>query len=72
MHGSPVIYLTTEDYHEKTQLGDSVTKAVRPDIASNGVSYLIMTSIGSHSTSVARRDEKETGDRVLDQEKHFK
>ena len=44
------IYLTTEENPEKRQLGDLLIKAVRSVIASNGVSYLHMTSVVSHRT----------------------
>ena len=45
VHRSPGIYLTAE---ENPSLE---TVAVRPVIASNGVSYLQMRSVGSHRTS---------------------
>ena len=46
VHSSPVIYITSEE-----NPGDSLMKAVWPLIASNGVPYLQMRSVGSHSTS---------------------
>ena len=39
------------DLTEKPQLDDSLMKAVRSNIASNGVPYLKITSVGSLSTS---------------------
>ena len=46
------ICLTAEECPRKSQLGDRLMKgAVRPVIASNGVSFLQMRSVGSHSRS---------------------
>jgi hypothetical protein len=44
-------------------------KAVRPVIASNGVSHLKMSSVGSHSTS--GREMKETFYGVMEYKIHF-
>ena len=49
-------FLTSEETLGKLQLGDHLMKAVRPFIVSNGVPYLQMRSIGSHSTS--KREKK--------------
>ena len=43
---------------EKPELGDRLMKAVRLIIASNGVSYLQMTSVGSHSASEREKEGK--------------
>ena len=51
VHRSPGIYLMTEENPGKPQLGDRLMKAVRPVIASNGVLFLQMTSVGSHNMS---------------------
>ena len=40
-----------EENPGKPQLGDRLMKAVRPVIASNGVIFLQITPVGSHSTS---------------------
>ena len=45
------ICLTIEENPGKLQLGDSDVGAVRPVIASNGVPYLQMSSVGLHSSS---------------------
>ena len=50
MHRSPGIYFTVEGNPRKPQLGDRLMKVVRPVIASNGVSYLQMRLVDSHST----------------------
>ena len=42
VHRSPGIYLTTEENSGKPQLGDSLRKAMRSVIVSNGVPYLQM------------------------------
>ena len=52
VHRSPGIFLTAEENPRKPQLGDSLMKALfRPLIASNGIPFLQMRSVGSHSTS---------------------
>ena len=45
------IYFTTEENPEKPQLGDRLIKAVRPVIASNGIPFIQMGSVGSQSMS---------------------
>ena len=50
-HRSPGIYLTAEGNPRNPQLGDSLMKAVQPVIASNGVPFLQIRTVGSHSTS---------------------
>ena len=45
------ICLTAKENPRKPQLGDRLMKAVRPVIALNGVPYLQMRSVGSHSLS---------------------
>jgi hypothetical protein len=47
VHKSPGIYLSAEENPGKPQLGDRLMKV----IASNGVSYLQMSSVESHSTT---------------------
>ena len=51
VHKSPGICHVAEETPGKPQLGDHSMKAVRPIIASNGVLYLHMGSVGSHSMS---------------------
>jgi hypothetical protein len=52
VHRSPDFCLTAEENRGKPQLGDLLMKgAVRPVIASNGVPFLQMRSVGSHTTS---------------------
>ena len=51
VHISPGIWLTAEETPRKPQIGDRLTKVVRPVIASNAVAYLQMRSVGSYSTS---------------------
>ena len=50
VHRSPGIRLTAEENPVKLQLGPPDEGAVRPFIPSNGVPYLQMRSVGSHST----------------------
>ena len=57
-HKSPGIYLTAEENPGKPQLRDHLMRALRPVIASNGIPYLQMTSVGSHSTPGREREEK--------------
>ena len=45
-------------------------KAVRPDIASNGVHYIQMRSVGSYSTS--RMEREGTKERVVGEDSVFK
>ena len=45
------IYLAVKENSGKLQLEDRILKIVRPVIASNGIPYLQMTSVGSHKTS---------------------
>ena len=49
VHRSSGICLAAEENPGKPQLGDRLMKVVRQIIASNGVSYLQMTSVRSHS-----------------------
>jgi hypothetical protein len=58
VHRSPGIYVTAEGNVGKHQLGDSLMKAVRSVIASYGVAYLQMRSVGSHSRSGREKEEK--------------
>ena len=58
VHRSPDIYLTTEENPGNPQVGDRLMKAVRSVIASNGVPYLQMTSVRSHSTSAREKEGK--------------
>ena len=52
VHRSPGICLIAEENPIKPQLGDRLMKgAVGPVIASNGVHFFQMRSVGSHSTS---------------------
>ena len=48
VHRSSGIFLTAKEYPRELQLGEGV---LRPVIASNGVSFLKVRSVGSHSTS---------------------
>jgi hypothetical protein len=50
VHRSTGICFTAEDNPGKSQLGDPLIKAARPVIASNGVPFLHMRSVGSYST----------------------
>ena len=50
VHISPGIYLTIEENPEKISARRPLMKAVRSAIASNGVTYLQMMSVGSYST----------------------
>ena len=58
VHISPGIYVTTEVNPGKFQLGDRLMKAVGPVIASNGVRYLQMRSVGSHNKSGMEKEVK--------------
>jgi hypothetical protein len=57
VHRSPGIYLTTEETPRKPQLGDSLN-AVWSVIASNGVPYFQMSSVGSGTTSGREKEGK--------------
>ena len=46
VYRSPGIYLRAEENPGKPRLGDRLTNAVRPVIASNGVAYLQNRSVG--------------------------
>ena len=50
VHRSPGIYLGVEEIPGKPQLEDCQMKALRPVMASSGIIYLKMKSVGSHST----------------------
>ena len=59
VHRSPGICLTAEENSRKPQLGGRLMKGdVRPVIASNGVPFLQMSSVGSHSTSGREKEGK--------------
>ena len=58
VHRSPGMYLTAE---ENPQLGNRITKAVRSAIVTNGVLYLQMRLVGSHSTPGRKVKRKEQG-----------
>ena len=52
VHRSPGICLTADENPKKPQLGDCLMKGVvRPVIASNGVPFLQIMSVGSHRKS---------------------
>ena len=73
VHICPGIYLTTaEENAGKHQLGDSRT--VRSVIASNGVPYVQMRSIGSHNTSKWEKEWKKErmGVRIADKLSWFR
>jgi hypothetical protein len=57
VHRSPNIYLTAEEDLGRSQL-DHLIKAVQPVIASNGIPYLQMMSVGSHRLSGREKQEK--------------
>ena len=59
VHSYPGIYLMVKENPGKHQLGDHLMKAVRPIIISNGISYLSMTSVGSHSMSGREKEGKD-------------
>ena len=59
VHRSPGISLKAEENPGKSQLRDNLIKAVLPVINSNGVPYLQMRSVGSHSTSGREKKGKE-------------
>ena len=63
VHISPGICLTAEQNSRKPQIGDHLMKGlcVRPVIASNGVHFLQMKSVGSHSTSGREKEGKREG-----------
>ena len=56
VHRSPGNCLTAEENH-----GKPLMKAVQPFIASNGVPYLQMRSVGPHSTPVWAKEGKKEG-----------
>ena len=62
---SPAIYLTVPEISRKPQLRDRLIKAVRPVITSNGVPYLQMWAVGSHSTSGREKKGKKGGGKGL-------
>ena len=59
--GQRVSLLPNEENPGKFQLGDSLMKAVRPVIASNGVPYLQTKLTGSHCMSGRVTDGKKGG-----------
>ena len=56
VHRSPGIYFTAEENPIKPQLGDRLMKG--PVIASNGVPFLQMRSVGSYRTSGREKEGK--------------
>ena len=58
VYRSPGIFLTAEENLGKSQLGDGLMKSMRPVIASNGIPYLQMRSIGPHSTPGREKEGK--------------
>ena len=58
VHRSPAICLTAKETPRKPQLGPNAEGAVRPVIALNGVPFLQMRSVGSHSTSGKEKEGK--------------
>ena len=61
VHRSPDIYITAEENPEKNSATSQSMKVVRPVIASNGVPYLQVKSVGSHSISgreIKRKDRR--------------
>ena len=69
VHRYPGIFLTAEENPEKPQLGDSLMKTERPVIASNGIPYLQMSSVGSYSTSEREKERKK--ERITSPECHL-
>ena len=59
MHRYPGIYLMAEETPRKPQLEECLMKAVQSVIASNGVPYLKMRSVGSHSASGREKEGKD-------------
>ena len=57
MYRYPGIYLKAKENPGKPQLGNRLMKAV----VSNGVVYLQMKSVGSHSTSGREKEAKRVG-----------
>ena len=51
VYRSPGIYLKADKNHDKPQLGDRLIKAVQSVISFNGVPYLQITSLATHSMS---------------------
>ena len=58
VHIFPGIYITAEENPRKTLLGVRLMKGMRPVIASNGIPYLQMTSVESHSMSGRDKETK--------------
>ena len=57
----PGIYLTAEENLGKPQLGELLMEAVQIVIASNGILYFQMLSLGLHSNSAREKEEKREG-----------
>ena len=58
------IYIMAEENHRKPQVGDHMIKSIKSVIASNGVPYLQMKSLVSHSTSERRKGRKKGRGRI--------
>ena len=56
VHRYPRICLMAKENPRKLQLAERMMKAVRSDIASNGVLYIQMTSVVSHSMSEREKE----------------
>ena len=61
MHRFPSIHLTTEENPGKPQLKKRLLAGLLPVIASNGVPYLQITSVGSHCMSRTEKEEIKEG-----------
>ena len=59
VHRSLVICLTAEENPRKPQLGDCLINGLCEVFASNGVPFLQMRSVGSHSRSGREKEGKE-------------
>ena len=55
-HRSPSIYLIAEENPGKPQLGSPLIKFERSVIASNGIHFLQIRPVGSHSTSKREKE----------------
>jgi hypothetical protein len=61
LHRYPGIYLMVHENSGKPRLRNRLMKVVRPVFATNGIPYLQMRSVESHSTSDRKKAEKEEG-----------
>ena len=67
VHRSLGICLTAKENPRKPQLGDRLKKGLlRPVIASNGVHFLQMRSVASHSTSGREKEGIKESPKALD------